>query len=562
VNDDDRLHRYLSDRAEGIPLTPGDPSDVMRRGSRRRTRRRGALVGGVAIVGLLATTVVIQRGNDDQSVQLKGTPTATPSTYDWSVVNPGTGLGYSRSEAELAGGSIYGLSTAPGPANDKTINTPARLYRSDDGTEWVKAELPSGLSATSLAASGDTLYALGTAPAGGGARDLVVAASTDGAESWTSVKLPREVADLETRHPGQISLSAPTMAAKDATHQVVTIVVSANLDPTQLKPELAGKDYGWEWTDTGLSVYQVNTCKAIVPPATTDPTVAVTSTTGTAGANPKTADANTAAADGSPKSAIAEAQGCRTDATTVTTDANGNGPVVATYTWSDLGVDSELAGLVNGHTYSWVTDDGSHFTPVDLPQQGHGWGSSLVAGADGYTLFLGRSEPKAKSSTTEVLHSTDGHSWDTVTSLSGSPMSAGLLSGRPAVSLSGSDGQTSVQAQQADGSWLPVNLSAAVPQAAGVQSWVGEVAFGPLGLAATVSSFSERDKGVTSSWVVHSTDGKSLSILSIKDKVASSSPSPLGITVSADAITVRLSNGPATPGHPATQTVLVGTPAG
>ena len=59
-----------------------------------------------------------------------------------------------------------------------TTSGPPTLYRSDDGAEWSQVGPPDGVRTSALAASGDTLYALGTAPAGGGTRDLVVATST------------------------------------------------------------------------------------------------------------------------------------------------------------------------------------------------------------------------------------------------------------------------------------------------------------------------------------------------------------------------------------------------
>lgn len=532
MNDDDRIDRYLSDRAESLTLTPGDPSAVMRRGARRRLRRRGALVGGVAVLALVATTVVVDRGGSDQKVQITASPQATASTFDWSTVRPDSGLGYSGAQAQLASGAVYGLSTAPGPVTDDTYNRPATLYRSVDGKEWVEAQLPTTLSASALAASGDTLYALGTAPAGGGTRDLVVASSTDGARSWSSITLPHEVADLEAAHPGQISVSAPTLAALDATHQVASVVVSANLDPTKIKPEIADEDVSWEWTDTGLTLRQSpKPCGAEKDP--------------NAAGNAVTAD---------------EMKACRLAAEdSVPRDADGNTPVVGSYTYAELGISPDLAALVNGRTYTYATSDGSHFAPVSLPVDASGWGSQLVAGQGRYTLFLGRSDGKAGQ--TDVLQSADGTSWAKATTLGGSPMSAGLLQGRPAVALSDSSDLGTVQAQQADGTWAPIDLGAAITVPAGQQAWVGQVAFGPLGLAASVGSYDKAGAGDSGSWIVHTSDGSHLSVLDVAS-VVDHPGSVIGLAVSADAITVRLSDvGPGRqPSTPPTQTVLVGTP--
>lgn len=490
-------------------------------------------MGGVAVVGLLATTLVVRSTGDEKVRVGVASPQVAASTYQWSIVKPIAGLGYSSSHTELASGAIYGLSTAPGPITPSTVNLPATLYRSDHGTEWTKVALPTSLSATSIASSGNTLYALGTAPAGGGGRDLVVASSTDGAASWSSITLPHEAADLMARHPGQISLSQPTLAAKDATHQVAAMVVSANLDLSKYKPDVLTKNETWEWTDTGATVYQgVAPCSL-----------------------PAGSGADTAA--------------CRAQAKVTASKlakGSGNGPVVATYTWKDLGIDPELQGLINGRTYTYVTDDGSHFVRSSLDTGAVGWGSQIVADASGYTLFLGHSSKP--SSTTDVLRSTDGHTWSTTTTLPGSAMGAGLLAGRPAVALSDNDGHTMVRAEQADGTWQLLDLTQAVPAGpTDAKSYIGDIAFGPLGVAATVSTIvtdgGSGPAGPLGTYIVHSSDGSHLSVLPIADKVAGAG-SPLGVTVSADAITVRLSN--VTPGQPPTtpptQTVLVGTPAG
>ena len=115
---DDRIGRYLADQAEGIALAPADPENVMRRGSRRRTRRRTAFVGSLAVVAVLATSVALRDGSDDQKLQADYlSPEVTESTFDWSVVTPRAGLAYSSSSVQL-GGSIYSLSTAPAVAGD------------------------------------------------------------------------------------------------------------------------------------------------------------------------------------------------------------------------------------------------------------------------------------------------------------------------------------------------------------------------------------------------------------------------------------------------------------
>jgi hypothetical protein len=134
---DDRISRYLHEQAEGIALPPADPEGAMRRGARRKTRRRVALLGSVAVVGLLATSVAIRSGDDGgQEVHVAAAPDAAASSFHWSVVTPKVGLAYGGDSAQLADGSVYSISTAPGPSRDD--QTPESvLYRSTDGAEWA-----------------------------------------------------------------------------------------------------------------------------------------------------------------------------------------------------------------------------------------------------------------------------------------------------------------------------------------------------------------------------------------------------------------------------------------
>lgn len=258
MNDDDRLARYLADQASALTLSPADPAAAVQRGNRRRNRRRGA-IAGVAVLAVAAAMVsVIDRGEPDTKVDSNLASSVVASPLDWTVVTPEVGLGYSRATALLAG-SVYSLSTAPGPYDGAGSFEP-RLYRSDDGAAWAEVSLPPNMRPSSLAAADGTLYAVGTAPAGGGGRDLVVSASTDGAASWSSVTLPEDIAALEARHPEQIIISQPSVAALDASHLVASIVVTANPDVAALLPGTTDPNAGWEITEEGVTVFELGPC--------------------------------------------------------------------------------------------------------------------------------------------------------------------------------------------------------------------------------------------------------------------------------------------------------------
>jgi hypothetical protein len=237
------------------------------------------------------------------------------------------------------------------------------------------------------------------------------------------------------------------------------------------------------------------------------------------------------------------------------------GPVAAHYSYDELGIDPELRALIGGRTYAYATDDGHTFRTVDLPAADHAHPAGVVALADGYHLVV---EDNAKGATSTVLRSPDGHTWTPEGTLDGAAQSAGALGGRLAVSTVTDPGATAVQIRQADGSWRALGLAGAVPTPAGGNAYVGEVAFGPLGMAATAGAYEDKAGGVAGTYVLHSADGSSISVEDIGAAVGSPKQ-PVGVLVTADAIVVRLADpspDAGRPGHVPTQTVLVGTPAG
>jgi hypothetical protein len=526
---DDRISRYLNQQADGIALAPADPADVMRRGGRRRARRRAGLVGAVAALGLVATSVAVHDSGSDQKVtSVLGS--ATASTFDWSTVTPQSGLGYGNHTAQLADGSVYSLSTAPG-----TVSTDApsasTLYQSTDGAEWSARSLPTGARTSDLAGAGNVLYAVGTSPAGG----VVVSSSHDAAGSWSSVSLPDEAAQLQARHPGRIVLGPARVAARDGSHVVASIVATTNLDPgTFGHPEYAGEGYAWSFDADGATVYE----------------------------NPKSECANIADASGAP---ITKDEGvaCR-EAVKQSTP----GPKVASFSWGDLGITGELRDHVGGQPYVYVSDDGQTFAKAELPSElsvgvAGGWVSSPIATDDGFRLVLagdsgypgltGTSHP-----TTTVLRSADGHSWTGDTSFPGSPGDVGVLGGRAAVSVWGDDGASTVQLEQADGTWSVLDLSSAVTAPTGGWSSPETISFGPLGLAAVVGTGGDTSPYVQH--IVHSTDGSSLQVMDVAD-VIHNGGMVSGVTVTADAIVARvITPSDGDDSTPPTQEVLVGTP--
>jgi hypothetical protein len=364
-----------------------------------------------------------------------------------------------------------------------------------------------------------------------------VASTTDGGASWATVDLPDDVARLEQAYPGKISISQPSIAAQDDDHQVAVVNVSTNVTPSLYRSDIP-EDSSWGQVPGGIELYEASEPCTIDGPSGDAP-----------GADP--ANVTEADTDALARRAIEARGACESKAEAPT--------VLATYTWDELGVPAELQHYIGGRTLAYAADDGQHFERVSLPGDPAGWGASVLATDDGYRLLSSQTSPT--SSSTTVLRSADGHTWVADSTLDGSLSGAGLLGDRPAVSVWTTDGHGTVEVQQADGSWSGLDLLSAIDAPAGQELWLGDVAFGPLGLAATVFSNAKGGDGPGHTYLVHSATGATLSVLDLADYFDGATGGTMGLAVSADAITVRAVHAP--DGDPRTvepTDVLVGTP--
>jgi hypothetical protein len=525
---DDRISRYLQQQAEGIALPPADADGAMRRGARRKTRRRAALLGSVAVVGRLATTVAVRSGDDGgQEVHVASAPNARASSFHWSVVTPKTGLAYGGDNAQLADGSVYALSTAPGDdGTDGGASFASTLYRSSDGTEWSPVTLPGGIHQSGLAGGGDTLYSVGTSPAGG----IVVGASSDGAQTWSTSDLAGDVAQLKAQYGDKVVLGPAQIAARDGSHVVVSILASTTTQLELFAPQYAGD--GYEWTDSGVHVYELPDERCGGP-------------------------ASTLAADDAnrdPAAARHDLVECRDGAKAA--GGHTEGRTIADLTWDQLGITGALRDHVGGVAYTYVSDDGHTFEPVSLPSDlpagaASQWMSRPIATADGYRLVLSGSDA------TTVLRSADGHSWALDTSFDGSYADAGSFLGAAAVSLYTNDGHQIVKVEGADGAWSDLDLVSAVHGADAATAYVSTVGFGPLGVAAVVGV---ADGDGSTEYIVHSSDAGTLQVERVAD-VVDGPGQVAGLVVTPDAIVARVVNpSDGDDSTPPTSRVLVGTP--
>lgn len=455
------------------------------------------------------------------------------------MVEPDVGLGFSRSTVQAGDGPLYSLSTAPGPMefDDPAPDMRSRLYRSDDGAEWDEVALPDDLWASALAVDGGRLYALGTAPAGGG-RQVVLRSTSDGGGSWSdAVVVSPELDDLQARFPGQLSLE-PRFATGPA-GLLTTVVARAMPDLNALVPDIASSG-GVNLTPTGVDVLSV-------PPGC-EPT-------------------------GGGMACLSEAEAAP-PATPSTVGPDGDDArrqdVIASYTWEELGLDPALRAHLGGRLYTFLSTDGTSFQPVDLSV-----GSADVAlawpvvGDDGiYRVFVTSVSPPASGETTETttaLRSTDGRAWagDSFGEADGYLVSAGTLAGRLAVQLGQGEGNR-LWVTERDGTWTAIDPRSAVPPGSDVGPWVVNEDFGPLGFAAVVMTDEPDDPGsAVRTYVVHSSDGVDLSVVPVDEYLDTGERlSVAGVEVTADAITVRLDEGDDDPATPPRQRLLVGTPTG
>jgi hypothetical protein len=521
VNDDDRLTQYLSDRAEAVALAPGDVRKITARAARHRRSRQAMSVAAAAIL-LIGAVVLLSRSPSHQSVKVAGQAGVDRAPLTWSAVDVTDGLAWGRDAVDAGHGSLFSLSTAPGPVNPTDVATKAVLYQSSDGRSWTTAGLPDDLSASALAASSGSLYAVGTAPGGGGSIDLVVASSNDGAHTWSEARLPQPAADVKARFPNEVQILAPVITS--GPHGVVAAVtVVAMPDLAPLLPADA-QTSGWQMNATGVDVF--------APEPGCDPAKGIASSSSES-SPPSTASASTIGACASKQPTVAKS-----------------------YTWDELGIDPALRQLVGGQVHLYTSSDGGSFEEIPNPGIDGGYTADLIAGRDSYRLLVSG----AFNGAIQPYSSPDGVTWTkSGSTFDGWIAASGTLAGNPVVVLDSVNGPEILSATP-DGGWTaPAGLSAALrlPGASGpgVQSAV----IGPLGIAMVVLA------GDTS-YLVESTDGRQFTTRPVQDVAGPGSWIPDGITMNPDAVIVRLmpamapgSDPSATP-VPGPQRLLVGTP--
>ena len=534
MNPDDRFDAYFSDRAGDVPVLGLGSAAVVARARRRRSRRNGATVA--AVLGVLAVggAVVAQSADRGEQRVASGGNALAPSTLDWTLVTATAGLGASGASATTADGAVYDLSTAPGVPDPDRPTGPSQLYRSGDGTDWSPVALPDGLSPLGLAAGGDRVYAVGTAPAGGGIEDVeLVAGAGDGA--WTDVDVPLDLAAIGAGFPGRVRAIDTSVAAGPDGTVVVAVDVKGQLDGSAL-PEAFGDS--WQVVPEGIEVVGSD-CTAKFEELdakggeTSSPTTAPAAPTTVPGAD---APVTTSSRGGDPVRTDDALDQERAECAEGAADA----AVVGVHPWSELGLSADEGQLAVGRTHLFATGPSGTLEPVAELSSG-AWNTHLLGTPDGWWLVSEGVQPALPATSSRAIFSADGRTWSTEGALDvpGHASEVGLVAGRPAVaSFRDADGRLLLSLLDPAGV-RSVDVAAAMGDPSALTGYP-DVAFGPLGFAALVV-----DDGGTADEVVrvvHTGDGADFATEEVPAAPAGRAEGARSVAVSADAITVRLNS--------------------
>jgi hypothetical protein len=516
-NEQQRFARYFQSRALTIELPPGDTSALTARAVSRRRRRRTALSGAAALA-LVAGAITVQQvgGDDGAEVAARADAVSAAAPLQWTPVTPAAGLVYSPSSTVTEDGTQYGLSTAPGRYDPDATDWRQTLYRSDDGVEWSAIELPSSLWPSQLASAGNDVYAVGTSPAAGGSRSVVLAHG-DAGRDWITSALPIDVPAIEQSIGTGVAVQGLDVSTGPS-GVVVAFQLQARADAMDFVPDGVAGAFSASWTSSGLDVYGAPEGCEVVDGGDLDC---------------RGADRTT------PKAAALEP--------------------IASFTFDQLGIDEALRSMIIGEPHVFVSTDGTSFDEAALPDDVRG-STMLISSDTGYVLFTTTWDRAGSVVTT--LRSADARTWtlDEGLSTQGSVIAAGTLDGQAAVVVAPDRSGAVLEVQQQDGTWLPVDLGAAVEAEgvpAGAYLSVSAADIGPLGAAAVITAYDDVTQAAQH-YVVHSPDGRSLSVQPLTDLTAAAGY-PAAVRVSADAVTIVFADDRPDDGV-ATSTLLVGTP--
>jgi hypothetical protein len=479
---EDRIAQHL--RATAPPTGGAGPARIARL-ARRRAQRRTA-IGGVAAVGVLAGAAfgvarLATPGRVDVTGPAESTPAIVDSPLEWEIIDSDSTLQWPSQQALVTDDGLFALSTAPGAAEDPSAAVQANtLYRSTDGVTWEPGYVidEGGFTVQSITGTADGLVAVGTGPS-----SAQIGTSTDGGETFEITDLPL---DLD---PYSVFGRTPTVTASVAHRDGIT-VVAANVF-SYVTPE----DVGLVWSDD-VFIEQVadgfRTCDLVLPTAEVLVPVDVTV---------------------SPTTVPIDEASC-----TVT-------PFPATLT------DSQVDAL-DGSLHVFV-DDGFGFAETARPPIESSYGADVLSLDDRFVLA-------SFGPGLALSQSADGASWTAMPAV-GEPVWEVDRFGDGLASIGYDQAGASIFSATVDGSsWTATNLSdlVAVPDGGGTWTWAQ--AIGPVGATAVVAVAADMnvDLPVSTSYVLHTSDGVSWSVIPIADLVGEEPAAISNVVMTADSVNI------------------------
>ncbi len=553
MNEKSPFESYLSGRAAEIDLPAAGPGTIADRVRARRRRRRA---GSAAVLGaavLLGGAVLGQglRSSDDQQVESYGAAVGA-AELDWTMVDVSNGLGWTRDIVRSESGALYALSTASGDGSWQASYQPV-VYTSVDGAEWSPVAMAEDLRPNGLAASGGTVYAVGTGAGGG----VVRLASSDAPDSgWTVTDLPLDLEAESVGLPGRLYVAEVDVASSRGT-TVVAATVTLQVDSEAL---MAGEDNPSEWYPERDGMVRW-VCEAGGGSAASTTTPSATSMPGVELTEQQQAELHAFL-----EREAVEAGESWSDDDPALIGACGE-MARQVKSWPELGVDPAVGELVAGEVRLFSSAPEGSGDPEEPLSFDHattvagGWGVEVLAGDDGFwVLSPAPYNEEQPHDATEALYSPDGLAWSTSPSiLDGNRVASGVFDGSlHAVTVSWQGGAVSGSLQlHRLGSGSTSSLDLSEVAGLGDERYFAAAEVGPLGVVIVTSG---PDGGQQ---VLHSADGTTYGRSQVPAAPVGQKQSINGVTMSADAVKVRLNLYPAddiSGGPPEAQRLFVGTP--
>jgi hypothetical protein len=430
MTSDHPIAELLSDRlhhdAPLVDLPDRHPGRAVARAKVRRRNRRAGLAGAATLLVGVAAAVPVLRGSHDVEGDVATASTGLvptgPLHLDWQrhAGGPGESMAIFQDGQDL----IYALSTAPGsrPSNE---SSPRTVYRLGADGAWQLQDLAGDTSAggparaVDLAGAGGLLYAVSTGPAAGDPSAAQLSRSDDGGATWTTDDLPpvappsttvewsrRQTLAVESQGPTTLALVTTNFALK--TPEALFPEMTTSSDILQVEPH-----------EDGLALVRYEGDGRMVQIDPHDP---------------------------------------------------GQGEVVRTVPWSDLGVDGGADALARSEIFR-AGDDGW----ASLGSPGGAYENLTVAGGRFVALSSAAEVGPPAASTARV--SEDGSSWSDL-----ALPAPGQVVGLTDVLVDVPDDFTGTLQASSDGgeNWEAVDLTGA---GIGEEDIVTAVSGGPLGLA-------------------------------------------------------------------------------